>query len=466
MIIDLSSIILFITFLCNLTVGVYVLKNSINRKLNIIFSLVCFQIALWNLVNLISFITSDTKLIILFSQLTLWSVLFIPSTYLFFTTIFIGERPSRNKILSWYIPSAMMLPFIFTSLNVKGFDGVPTGYNFIPGKLYLVYTIYFIVFIGISIIKLVKFYRTNSSSISRHQTQYLLLGISVGSVIAIVTNAILPLLWSAKLNVYGTPVSIIFAVTSAYAITRYRLFDIKFIARKWLLEVIAILSALALAFVVAYIFTLVLNWTNQFIFTAIFIASYVIFERFLRYRIVKKNHEIGLDLSIPDPLTFSKDVDQTLQHLHAKLQQQLQTHFQITNNILCVLDLNAKYYQSVFTDTIVRFQQNHPLARLAKQSAVIAKEELESNAYPVSNDEKKEILSFMKKHHLVYVIALTYSDEVYGFIFIPQEQIGDTSLYSKNQLAELAYIGSEYGQSFRDIVVYESVMNRNNMVTT
>lgn len=458
MIIDVSSIILFITFLCNLTVGIYVSWKCIDKKLGIIFGLLCLQLALWNFDVLLHSTVVNDQLALFFTRLALLTVLFAPSTFLYFTKVFIEEKIfSLRKLLYFFLP-VLMFPFIFTSYNIKGFSGAPLFRNFILGELYMVYGVYLAIFIGWGVIKLIKFYNTTSNLIRRNQAQYIVLGILITASIGITTNIILPLLGIKNYNVYGTSASIILAMSSGYAITRYRLFDIKFIAQKWLLEAVAIVSAITLALVIAYVLTVIFSQQSQLLFTIIFIASYIILERYLRHVIVKTNHQAGLDLSVPDVLTFSKDVDETLQHLHTRLQQYFQDSFQVNKIILCVLDLKEKQYQSVFVNPMIHFFSEHVLVDFAKKHLLVVSDELVINMYSLPQDTRKELLIFMKKHHIAYAVPLVNAKEVYGFIFIQQEQIGYKNFYSKNQLDQLARLGQQYGQSLRDIVVYEAMI--------
>ena len=227
-----ESIILSITFLINLSLSVFVFLKYPKRKANIVFCLLTLSIALWNFTNLMSSILTDYDRVFFWTQLALATVLFTPSLLLYFAIIF----PHKLKIKKWleiiiFIPGFLLLPFIPTQYNILGFSGEPYGENFIPGPLYIYFVIYFFIFVGLAFGILIWKYK-KEQGIAKTQLLYIIIGSLITAVAGITTNGILPLIWSAKLNIYGTSTSIFFGIFTGYAILKYRLMDIRVVLKK------------------------------------------------------------------------------------------------------------------------------------------------------------------------------------------------------------------------------------------
>ncbi|MFA5995020.1 MAG: histidine kinase N-terminal 7TM domain-containing protein [Patescibacteria group bacterium] len=469
MIIDTPSIILFITFLCNLVIGVYIINKGTKKVANLIFGSLVLQVALWNLVNFLSFILIDSYLVILFTRFALLAVLFIPSTFLFFALHFSDYKLSINKIIFLFTPSILMVPFIFTKYNIIGFNGDMRGSNFVPGKLYSVYVIYFIIFISTGLFLLVRYYRNTTNYIKRNQIQYILLGVCISAVVGITTNAILPIIWSAHYNVYGTLTSIIFGITTAYAITRYRLFNIKFVLKKWSLEFLVVIGTLAVAIVGAYVvktiikqFVPLADIQEYYVFTILLMVGYIFLQQYIKPFTNKFHNRDSLDLSVPEQLAFSKYTSNNLQEVYDNIQKHFQTNYQINSVTLLVFNWKEKYFQSVYLDNIIRFPEQHALAQYTKyHQHIVVKEELEANCYEIKGDAKAELRAFMKKQHIAFSIGLIHSQVLYGFIFIKQEDIPkQNGLYTRDIIDQLAKTSQQYGYLLQQVLVYEALTSR------
>lgn len=234
--IDTLNLVIVLTCLGNLCIAIYALSRKERSKTLLTFVVLCILLAMWNLVNFIAFTAVDVWLITLASQLSMLPTAFIPSTFLYFALQFRNQNFKRPAIYL-YIPSILILPFIFTKYNIAGFDGVPHGSNFIPGPLYTFYSIYFLSFVGAGLYNLLKLRRNALTFIKKRQVDYILFGALFSALFGISMTVILPLLGMNSFSVLGTAASCIFTICSIYSITHYRLFGIKFVLREFLRKV-------------------------------------------------------------------------------------------------------------------------------------------------------------------------------------------------------------------------------------
>lgn len=451
-----TDFILIITMLSNFAVGGYVLLKYSGQKINIAFSCLAFQVAIWNLVNLLSFIVTSEQLIIIFVKLTLLSVLFIPPTVFVFVLLFTGKHITK-KVYGAFIISALQVPFIFTSYNIAGFEGVPSGDNFIPGPLYGVYAVYFIVLIAWSLVLLIRYIQHTDNYVNKQRAQYILLGIGLSAGIGITTNAILPLIWTANYNIYGTPATLVFSFCTAYAITRYRLFDIKFILRTSILK--------GLGAIIATFFSVSISLTiNEivggnfisFIFLLIILLFFVQLIVFKIYRRFLYKNETDFSI-ISDAIVFKQDVPVALGIIEKHLRMALEK-YKIQNFDLVILDWKDKTYKSR-TEHIIKLNHNSDLANFVKNNCIIlVSEELPDQLKSVTEPVRRNLQEFMNKHKFAFAIPLFTDMDIYGFVFISNKEVNRSGVYSKNLIADLHYMGRQFGGLLEKTLIYNAIV--------
>ncbi len=135
----------------------------------------------------------------------------------------------------------------------------PFGYTAIEGPAFMYYALWAIAVLGSVLFLFVKTLRS-SVGIKRVQLTYVALGFVVPISIVLVIDFILPLfgvLWLAGLD---SPTAILFVSFIAYAILRYRFFDIRAVIRKSLVQ----FSTFVLLFAIyAYALLLVQRFTSS-----------------------------------------------------------------------------------------------------------------------------------------------------------------------------------------------------------
>jgi len=115
-----------------------------------------------------------------------------------------------------------------------------------------IFAVYFLLFVMAGFIILYKKYKI-SENISKTQLLYMFFGMAVATAIGTITNLVLPLMGTSKLNYIGPSATVIFVSLTAYAITRYRLMGIEFIIRKGIVYSLITAIMSVLYFIVIYL---------------------------------------------------------------------------------------------------------------------------------------------------------------------------------------------------------------------
>ncbi|MFA5995754.1 MAG: histidine kinase N-terminal 7TM domain-containing protein [Patescibacteria group bacterium] len=472
MFIATSSIILLISFICTLTVGVYTLYKGIKQPANKIFSLLILQAAIWILVNFFSFTLTNVTLMFLFTQLTLMSVLFIPSTYYYFVSKFIDKKIPKLTTLFLWVPPVIMTMFIFTPNNIKGLTDAPG--HFIPGVLYSIYTVYFLLLLGSATIKLFIFYKTTQNIIKRYQAVYILIGSLITALISINTNAILPTFGINTLNNYGTSSSLVFSFCCAYAITRYRLLGITFILKKWTIELWRDLVILGLTLLTLFISLALLNIdiisflaASIWLFIVITVLLVLLFSRLVNWFLIAYNMTGDTEITIPDALIYAQPTQQAVDNVFNHLQTVLRDNYGIMEPIFCLMDWKQKRFQAVKTTGLIWFKHSHALIQFAKtRDVLIVADEINNPNTKLAPDLRTEINKFMQKHRLAFALALTTPMDVYGFVLIKTTEPSRFKLYSQNNISELTTLSKQAGQLLQQILMHDAIVFNQSLTNT
>ncbi|MBU0731295.1 hypothetical protein KKC88_00265 [Patescibacteria group bacterium] len=465
----IESTILLITFLINFSIAFLVFIKNPKKKVNIIFSLLTFFIALWNLLNLLSFIFQEHDKVYIFTQWALGAVLFIPALLLYFTIIF----PKEIKISKWiiaaiFIPGFIFLPFIPTKYNLIGFTGEPYGTNFIPGPLYFYYSIYFILFVAIALGILIWKYK-KEKGIARMQIRYIFLGSIITAIVGITTNAILPLIWSAQLNVYGTPASIIFGICAAYAILKYRLMDIRLVIKKSIFYFLS-LSVLVLIAIIFAVFVQKLFEQYLRIDPIITVAILMVILILILPKIRDYIREKFDDMFHKDYIDFSERIEKIekapragnqLFDLAKEVSGSIKTITKADSVKFYYSNRRIKKYEQAFPDEPGHyFNQTSLIQDLIENRLFLVKEEL--NIKKVEDIEKKNYFKTLKKEMSKIkgeiIVPLMSGPELVGIIVIGNKRNNES--YTKEDIEFVNEIMDNIGDLLANIILFKEAVER------
>lgn len=225
-------LILFITILANLVLGWVVFRNQKHSLSNKLLVLITLSLASW----------AASKILFLFSPPLIANAVAIPLLYisgisivtvfLLFAHIFPKDKISFHK--KFYIPALtisllLSVGVIFSDTIVGELVEVGGIRGIVFGDLYPVYTLFIFTYFGIGHLLLWQKLK-KSSGILRAQFIYVLLGVSISSLVGVITNLILPWLGNFVFFWIGPPFTIIMVVLFTYSIIRHHLLNARVIA--------------------------------------------------------------------------------------------------------------------------------------------------------------------------------------------------------------------------------------------
>ena len=236
------AILLFVC-LSHIAISLFVvLKNSRSRTNQWFFGFTVTMVA-WLLSNYYSndiALSYGTALLInkavfAFPALTIFCLM--KFAFSFTNTRVTGWRTTGLNMAGVFVVAISLTSYVVQNINAK--NGV---YEIAFGPLSSVFFSFIFVYFIIGIVVLWRAYRRSQGS-DRTRLQYVILSLSVGLGISILTNAVLPsLLGNYALSAIGPISTIIISVGFAYAIIRHRLFDIRAVVARSVAYVLLIVT--------------------------------------------------------------------------------------------------------------------------------------------------------------------------------------------------------------------------------
>ncbi|MDD5145179.1 MAG: histidine kinase N-terminal 7TM domain-containing protein, partial [Candidatus Pacebacteria bacterium] len=246
---DPQNILLGIVSFVNFFWGLIIFIQGRKKISSILFSIFTFSIVLWTFA-MISYRASETDTLNWCRFLYVAAIL-IPLAFLYFNYFF----PEGKKRLSGRFYFALSLPAvvlifltIFSNYIIADAFRVPGEENRIVfGTLYFFYTLYISGYFGWSFFLLFISQKKYLGMI-RAQLRYMLTGALLSSLIAMLTNLILPWFGYFNLNWVGQAITPVWISFTFYAIIRYRLMDIKFILSRGVIYILSFVLIIGFAF--------------------------------------------------------------------------------------------------------------------------------------------------------------------------------------------------------------------------
>jgi len=281
----------YFTAILSFIMGFFVFLKNKKSKLNLLWAGVSLMTAVWSF-SLAQIVTAKSSdMAIVWNWVLYWAAILIPALFFHFILVLINKEKKYYTISNVsYFLSLLLLFFVPTKFFVAGVSS-RAGFIFWldPGPLLYFYVLIFVVLVGWSLY-LLLISINKVSGYKKSQLTYVFCCALFGFGGAV--SDFFPQLF----NIY--PVAhffvIFYVVFIAYAITRYRLLDIKTIIKRssvftFLVAIIAIVFVMLSNFLI-FVFNLYLGSYTQLISTIISAIIIVIF-----YDLIKRNLEYLTD---------------------------------------------------------------------------------------------------------------------------------------------------------------------------
>ena len=221
----------------SIVLGLLVFSADRRARLNRIFGFFAAAVAFWSYAYFAWQIATDTQDALLWTHLLMAGAVFITPIYFHFSTLFLGaERRYKPLIIAGYVFVGLFTVLNWTPFYIVGTRAI-AGFAFWPeaGPLFLPFLI---VWVGYAILPIILFVQSLYNNPDKHRVsaiRYML----VGTIIGYLGGCTNYFLW------YGIPIlpwgnvsASIYLAFVAYAIMKYRLFNMKVIATELLIFIL------------------------------------------------------------------------------------------------------------------------------------------------------------------------------------------------------------------------------------
>ena len=483
---------LFVT-ISILFLSLFILFRNIKNHANISFAALTFSIFIWNLsVFILRLGVSYGSLeAFLWAKMAFIGSAIIPLAFLYFSHNFPYRIAKINRLFNIAVISvtSIIVIAILKDLVISGMTISGQGYTLTFGSWHTFFIIYFI---SLFLLAFKNFYvkLKTARGIYKVQIQYIFLGFLLNTLIAVVTNLLLPSLKITAFTQIGPNSTIIFLGIVFYSIIKHRLMNVDIVLQKGVFyaSVTAIIMAIY-GIVIASLETFLKGFLGyssllvSFIMAAIIAVSFQPFISFLqditsriffrsRYDYTKVIREISQKISIQIRI---EDLVTLLTSSFIKVLGMSETS-------LMVIDKDRKKFRSVSAGTskieerykYVEIDENGFSAkRMMQTKDILFIDEIEDEILRQKGlymPDQYGILTFLEniKEEMTRINATIFvpiigKGELMGVIFAGPKVDGNT--YTAEDINVLLTLSGQIAFALDNIKLYEEVLNIKNHVT-
>ena len=210
---------------------------------NLLFAYLAAGLAVWNLGVFGLRWTSNPDTAVAWESFLHLGVIPIPVLFYHYVLAFLDLPRRRPALIGGYALCAAFLLASPTPYFLRGVTESAWGFMPAAGPLYAPFVVYFQSYLVLGLVRLVRAYRSQSSSFKRNRTLLVILGVVVSLLGGVVDFVRFIFRWDWLYPV-GIPSNAVFALALGVAIVRYHLMDIGALAKR---TVLYLLTCAALA---------------------------------------------------------------------------------------------------------------------------------------------------------------------------------------------------------------------------
>ncbi len=232
--ISFFELIVIISAILNSGIGVYVLAHRPKSLVHISFFLAILGSSVWSLGFVFLKLTQNFAL---FDKVTLFGSVVMVGGLVFLTRFFPNHHTYNKKYFF-----LIFIPLAFIAFVIP-FDLIIQGANFssgvaVPetGPLFPFFALTYIGYILLSLFFIIRTFIT-SRGFQRRQISYFSLGLILFILAFVIFDIILPSIGIPEFNALGPLFSVVLVITTAYAIIRHQLMDIRVVIQRGLIYV-------------------------------------------------------------------------------------------------------------------------------------------------------------------------------------------------------------------------------------
>lgn len=457
-----ANLLLSFTTILAAVLCLLIFVSNPRRRINQVLSVFIFCLFVWLITNLLTNISANPSISLLFARSTLIGAALVPYFFWLFCHVFNGDIPRKRTLIFMFAVPLLVLCTTPTSLNIISVEGY--GINTQTGLIYYVLIAEYLLYFFAGLRRLYYIYRSKSVDTTRKtQLRYMFVGVILTLIPGVLANAVLPTLGYDTAVFFGPNAVIFLAVFMSIAIVKHRLLDIRLIVARTLAYIFLLASLIGAYALVVFGFSQNLSGGEiaQFLSNVIpFVAAIFLA---VAYRPLKKffdkvtNRFFYQDAYDPQILldelngVLVSTID--LKNLLLRSAGTIQKH--IKSESLKFSIQGKEYSSGAFdqNDNKIEFLKKLEDSLSAKKETVVVVDDLE--------DGRRELRDLLTENNIAIAINLSPSGEKKkhsaDFMFLGVKKSGGP--YSNQDVRVIEIIANELVIAIQNALRFEEIQN-------
>lgn len=477
------TILPLISAVCVFVLGFFVYYKNRKSLVNFTFFLFCLAIAIWMFGTFMMFLMRDNLGIVAFwDRFVYTGVVFIPAIMLNFALAITGNIRFNARywlMIIGYLTSVIFLPIVFTPQFVDGVFTYQWGIHTKAKIFHHIFLAYFVVYLTFFFYIVGQYYVRSATGLKKLQIRYIFLAFFILAIFG--SMGYLP---AYGISIY--PISylsgLVFAAIISYAILRYRLMDMRIVARTFLIYLFD--SLFVFIFYSSLIIIYPLLWGNTYsayalianiIVAPIFVLGIFNFDRLIKFILDKYFFYALYDFQrtiskLSSELNNYSDLDKIINLIVDTIKEAMGLN---RAGVLLIDKSGGKIHYKIakvigfdITNGISLVQDNFLTRYLKKTAKPLVREELVLlSRDAVDSSQSKSFLNLEKemKHIEAYLcLPLISGKELFGIIVLGRKQSGDP--YTQEDLNLLSTLANQAGIAIDNARLYAESKNFNKLL--
>lgn len=434
--------------------GLSVYLHNKQKKVNILFGIYIFSLLIWILTNFLTDAITNIEYTLLFAKLTFVGPLIVAPTLLHLSLIFPKNSPlEKNKIvmtLIWGIPLSMLF-LVPTRFNVESVKLHDWGAEFVPGLLYIPYTVILVIYVCWAARNFIHYTKDSSAQI-RSQGLLISLGALATLITALIVSIILPFLGFSRIAILAPSSTLFLFGAIGLAIIKHKFLDINLLIFRTVTY-----SLLILIVVITFslgLFTLLQFIPEEYqIITSSLLALVLVFTFNPLKSFIEK-----ITKNIFYKESYSSEV--LLESLGSILRSTLSINT-LTNNTLTELCdtmhiTQAAYFLKTREDKFIPrshgYKSTPELSSTAIQNLISA---VDNELLIFDQLEESAIKMLMRQNNISIVIPLRVKSTYHGILILGEKASGE--IYSSQDIDILEIFAPQISIAIQNALSYDEI---------
>lgn len=442
-------------------------RNYKNRR-HQIFSIISFCVAFWIFSSMMADLSRTYSAALFWAKLAIVGPSLISFFFLYFSFIFpFPRKVTKQKLFLLFIPILPLLVLTPSRFNIQEVKIEKWGTAFTPGPLYIWLLIVLLSYMGWAFYNLGKSYYV-SSGIEKTRIKYLFWGAFFTLIIGMFSNLILPLIGESRASVLGPSSSLFFLGFVSYAITRYRLMDIKIALGKTFVFLLSVATVVGISFLfgflnrsIAYPFSLVVSIPVVGVLTFFLFKIVKFYESFISKYFYPKFVRLKKQIEeLEEKLTEILDLKQVSSLICEKLKESFKL---LKIGVFSLKEKSKLQKEATFgieIDKIEEFFEESKIIDLLSQfRKPLIREEVVEETFPEEKREKiVRIKEKMENLQISAIFPLFAGKEFVGVVIIGERE--EKEAFSKEEIDLLTSFFRHVSIAFKNALLFHQLKEK------